>query len=411
MLSAAGVAVAVATIVFAFSIQKRYPKIHRPMMINEKPQSKALSSDISEPTIVNLMVYNQKRKGSLLPQDYLEHLATFANLNRAVAIKVYETEILWKEKEIKVKVSGISGPGIDQEGLFFEYPPDITQVPRLEETSSTSEGNPAPTDTAQGHGPLPLKRGQILISSELALSFGINKGDTIFFNGNIYKVKDINKQRGSREDSVIWMPMQEIRKLCKLQGDQVNAVFIYGLQIPRMETDNFISEIKQLVPATEIIPFTNKTASGKGIGSGEDNLQSFNKNKASIERLKKQSLYFVPGILFLAALWVAILAGFNTVHRQKEIKTLYIMGCKTLKSFTILIMRGFLIGLIGGITGIIVGIAFSLQFAYNTGAETPTIFSISSINPVIFFPSLVLLTLILTTAVASPSALKALKKI
>ena len=356
------------------------------------------------------MISSPNIKTSTLPKDYPERLATFANLNAAVAVRVYETEILWKEKETKVKISGVSAPGAEQEGLFFEYPPDINQVPRFEDAGSKTKGNSTATKKAK-RSRLPLKEGEVIIGSELALSFGINKGDTIFFNGNIFKVKKINIKKGTGNDYVIWMSMQDVRTLSNLKGDPVNAVFIYGLRVPRMETDTFISEIKQLVPTTTIIPFTNKTASGKGIGTGGENHQTFKKNKASIERLKKQSLYFAPGILFLASLWVAILAGFNAVHRQKEIRVLHTMGCKTLKLFTILIMRGVLIGLIGGITGIIAGITFSLQFAADSGAETPTIFSISSLNPLIFFPSLILLTLILTTAAASPSAMKAVKKI
>ena len=71
---------------------------------------------------------------------------------------------------------------------------------------------------------------------------------------------------------------------------------------------------------------------------------------------------YVPSIMGLSVLWIALLFMSNVRERQSEIGILRAIGLKASKILSLFLLKAIIMGLIGAILGILAGLMISLMF-------------------------------------------------
>jgi len=169
--------------------------------------------------------------------------------------------------------------------------------------------------------------------------FKLQPGSTIVVRGERLQVKGVLKETGSKDDVTVFVPMQLAQRLYKT-GDKVSyvAVKVDNLAL----TDQYIQTIKETV--------------NLGVVSDKQMLKSV----LSIVGTVNITLQMIAAVSVLAAAFGIINTMMTaTYERKREIGILQALGAKQRTIFTIFLLESGFYGVIGGITGVVVGLLVS----------------------------------------------------
>lgn len=220
----------------------------------------------------------------------------------------------------------------------------------------------------------PVPDGTIIFGYELHKSLNIKVNDKIDLMGKTFTVKNCYTERGTKDDITAWISLKDAQKLLKKEG-QINAILALKCLCANSELATIRKEVAEILPGTQIIERGSKMIAREEARTqvAKEAKMTLQKEKEGMESIgrerKKLVSILIPVILFACALWVAFMGFINVRSRREEIGILRAVGVSSRSIFMLFSFKHFLIGVIGGFTGLILAgiLTFSLT------ASTPSI--------------------------------------
>ncbi len=178
----------------------------------------------------------------------------------------------------------------------------------------------------------------LVIGSGISQQFKLNLMDELTIRGERLPVKGILKETGGRDDVAIFMPLSVAQKLYGA-GDKVSFVAVKVDDISK--TDEYILKIQE--------------AANVAVVSDKQLLKSV----LSIVGTVSFTLQLIAVVAILAASFGIINTMMTAIYeRKREIGILQAIGAKNKTIFKIFLLESGFYGLLGGITGLAIGIVF-----------------------------------------------------
>jgi putative ABC transport system permease protein len=205
----------------------------------------------------------------------------------------------------------------------------------------------------------PVPDGTIILGHELHKSLNIKVNDKIDLMGKTFTVKNCYQERGSKDDITAWISLKDAQTLLKKKG-LINAI----LALKCLCADNTLPVIRKEVAA--ILPGTQVIEQGSKIVAREEartqvaeeaelTLRKEAQGREIIGREKRRMITaLIPVILLACSLWVALMGFINVRSRREEIGILRAIGVSARTIFMLFTWKHVFIGIIGGISGIVV---------------------------------------------------------
>ncbi len=189
----------------------------------------------------------------------------------------------------------------------------------------------------------------VYLGYEVAKVFNLERGDTINLFGNKFTVAKTLTENGSDNDIKIFAPLHEVQSMLNMEGkiNEIKALDCLCLIDSHTDAIQLLrDQLDEVLPEGKVI--LNQTIA-----------VAREKQRHMFER------YFamlIPVLLFVAAIWIGILAFFNVKERQQEIGILRAVGYGAGKIAWLFFGRALLLGFIGAVLGFIIGTLFSLIY-------------------------------------------------
>ncbi len=189
----------------------------------------------------------------------------------------------------------------------------------------------------------------VYLGYEVAKAFNLEQGDTINLFGNKFTVAKTLTENGSDNDIKIFAPLHEVQSMLNMEGkiNEIKALDCLCLIDSHTDAIQLLrDQLDEVLPEGKVI--LNQTIA-----------VAREKQRHMFER------YFamlIPVLLFVAAIWIGILAFFNVKERQQEIGILRAVGYGAGKIAWLFFGRALLLGFIGAVLGFIIGTLFSLIY-------------------------------------------------
>lgn len=229
----------------------------------------------------------------------------------------------------------------------------LTVVPFLTEKTAINN-NPVPvngvaTDLAKDFKGWQLEQGEYfsapddafaVVGAAAAEQFQLKPGSQLTIRGERIPVKGILKQTGSRDDFTIFLPLALTQRLFKA----VDRVSYLSVKVDDLAlTDSYIEQIKE--------------AAGLGVVSDKQMLKSVLGIVGSVNI----TLQLIAAVSVLAAAFGIVNTMMTaTYERKREIGILQALGARQSTIFTLFVLESGFYGVIGGATGVLVGMLTSV---------------------------------------------------
>jgi len=251
-----------------------------------------------------------------------------------------------------------------------------------------------------------VPKGQLIAGHGVGKKLGLKKDQAVKLLGRDFKVAKIHAERGTLDDSSVWLNLNEAQELLKMQN-VINAILALECNCATVDRVGEIrAELAGILPGTQIIERGSKAlaraeARNKAKQQADTDLKveaalarkilteqmeeakSTLKNQqvVNVKAIKKQAAEYqaflaaeqtkrnrlrsqkerfaailIPLAMAAAALWIGLLAYGNARRRQSEIGILRAIGLRTSQVLTLLLGKAFYLGLLGAILGVGAGL-------------------------------------------------------
>lgn len=278
------------------------------------------SADIDAPTI---------------PEEYVERIATSTlagvdnmspKLTRRITIKGQKfvlTGILPKNELV-------SKPIWQNSGLFGS---------ELKASCGTN-----PTNESLGYKEEKLQRKSIdslgmddcMMGFSAAKRLHVKENETVTIEGKSFKVAKIISETGTIDDDRIFANLHAVQELLGIK-DQISAIEIMGCC--NAISDGLLGKLRNILPDTKI------TTIGQIVSTQIETNKMMN----------KVSLIFLIIIIFVGGISIGNFMWANVNERRKEIGMLRMIGFSKRIIYKMLLTKAFILGIIGGLIGYILG--------------------------------------------------------
>ena len=182
-----------------------------------------------------------------------------------------------------------------------------------------------------------------VVGAAAAEQFKLQPGSTIVVRGERLQVKGVLKETGGRDDVTLFLPMPLAQRLYKA----IDRVSYLAVKVDNLAlTDSYILKIKEAV--------------NLGVVSDRQMLKSV----LSIVGTVNMTLQMIAAVSVLAAAFGIINTMMTaTYERKREIGILQALGARRRTIFTIFLLESGFYGVIGGATGVVVGLFVSIAAA------------------------------------------------
>ncbi|MBE0503153.1 MAG: ABC transporter permease [Desulfuromonadales bacterium] len=219
----------------------------------------------------------------------------------------------------------------------------------------------------------------VMLGSAAARQFELKPGGSVTIRGEILPILGILGETGGRDDATIFLPLPLAQRLFNA-ADNVSYAAIRVENLA--ETERYIEEIR--------------VATGLGVVSDKQMLQSV----LSIVGTVNITLQMIAAVAVIAAAFGIVNTMMAaTYERKREIGILQALGARRRTIFTLFMLESGFYGLIGGLTGVIFGLAtatlatpYISQNAFTTlvkGSGSGSLLDLNIIISSIFFSALV----------------------
>ncbi|HBA89236.1 MAG TPA: ABC transporter permease [Geobacter sp.] len=182
-----------------------------------------------------------------------------------------------------------------------------------------------------------------VVGSAAAELFKLDTGSTITVRGESIPVKGVLKETGGRDDVTVFLPLPLAQRLYKAS----NKVSYLAVKVDNLAlTDRYVEQIRE--------------ATNLGVVSDKQMLKSV----LSIVGTVNITLQMIASVSVLAAAFGIVNTMLTaTYERKREIGILQALGATQRTIFTIFLLESGFYGIIGGATGVVLGLLVSITAA------------------------------------------------
>ena len=206
----------------------------------------------------------------------------------------------------------------------------------------------------------PVAPGEIVLGYELHRSLDLKKGDSVKFMGRTFKVSECYDERGSKDDITVWINLETAQKMMNKPGE-INAILALKCMCAPDQLADLRQEIGTILPGTKLIEKGSRiiTRAEARRRAKTEALAAIAAEKETRLKLRSEMEQFnavlIPVVLAGCGLMIAFLFWTNARERKSEIGILRAIGVGTGKILSLFIVRAFIMGVIGGFIGLLIG--------------------------------------------------------
>jgi len=314
-----------------------------------------------------------------MPEEYAERLAKASILSINHVLPILTQKIRWPERDLEVILIGTRG-----------------EVPLVGRSPKKPLLDAVPPGT-------------MIVGYEVAKKLKLKEGQQVAFMGRQFQIKKVHEERGTADDSTIWISLGEAQELLGKQN-LINAIMALECRCAWANVTRVRQDLAAVLPGTRVIE-----RGPKALARAEARQRAAEEAQAALERERRArqqlraqrrrvAAVLVPLVLIGSAVWIALLMFGNVRERRAEIGILRAIGLRSLHVLVVFLGKAVLIGLVGSVLGYAAG--------FLLGAAVGDLgLSASSLRQ-LFAPSLLFLSVVLApilSALASwlPSLLAA----
>ncbi len=205
---------------------------------------------------------------------------------------------------------------------------------------------------------------EIILGFEVHQRLGLKPGDKATFQGREFTVGKCYPQRGSIDDSTVWLNLGVAQEMFGLQN-LLHGIWALECHCAGDRITQIRQEIEGILPGTQVVErFDRALARAEARSRAEVTAkESLEQETASRAQLHAQQERFaamlVPVTTVLSGAWVALLSMANVRRRRTEIGLLRALGLRTGQVFRVFWTKSLLVGLAGALVGVIAGQAIA----------------------------------------------------
>ena len=181
-----------------------------------------------------------------------------------------------------------------------------------------------------------LNTDECYVGSAISKLLNLKEGGKLNILNSDFKVKKIINETGTADDDRVFIHLHRAQQILKIES-QVSAIEIMGCC--NAISDGLLSKLRNILPDTRV------TTIGQIVST------QIETNKM----MKKISLIFLIIILFVGGISIGNFMWANVNERRREIGMLKMIGFRKSIIFELFLIKAFILGVIGGILGFIIG--------------------------------------------------------
>jgi ABC-type lipoprotein release transport system permease subunit len=223
--------------------------------------------------------------------------------------------------------------------------------------------------------------GTMVLGYQVHTQQQLKKGDQVTLLGKEFTVNELHPQRGTADDSTVWINLSEAQELLKRQN-LVNAIL--ALECNCAAPDR-IGQIRQEI--AEILPGTQVIERGRpALARAEARNKAKQVAVSSMKQHESFAAVLVPLVVVTSAVWIGFLTFSNVRQRHEEIGILRAIGFRSTQILRIFLGKALFVGLLGAAIGYTAG--FLLGAAYGDSLSSASLATL-------FAPELLLLAIVI----------------
>jgi len=276
--------------------------------------------------------YSADLEGEELPENYVDKITT-SDLQGVDNLSPKLTFPVTIDRE-KVHLTGIlpknefrTTPMWETAGTIFSLPEGCGSIP-VAISNNRTDIRKRVIDS--------LAPDEVLVGSEVASRLNLSKGNRLKIRGKEFSVTAILAETGTVDDARIFAHLHTVQRLFG-KGHVVNVIEMIGCC--KEISKGLIAGLNKLLPDARVVTI-------KQIVSTQQNTNNM---------MNKFSLIFLIIIVLVGGVSIANYMFANVYERRKEIGVLLAIGATPGKVSSLILMKSFILGLLGGIIGYFVG--------------------------------------------------------
>jgi putative ABC transport system permease protein len=184
---------------------------------------------------------------------------------------------------------------------------------------------------------------EALIGADVATLLDIGEGKSLALLGRTFKISAVLPQTGTVDDSRVFAHLHTVQEMTN-QGAVINAIEIVGCC--QEISAGLVQKINKLLPDAKVVTVTQIV----------DTQVKTKRIMASL------STVFLAIIVLVGGASIANYMYANVFERRREIGTLMALGAGSSVILRMFLLKGLLLGLVGGIGGYVLGTVFAVTF-------------------------------------------------
>jgi|GEM_PF-108539 len=316
-------------------------------------------------------LYTQGTLSKTMPAEFAKRLSNSDVITINHLLPMVMTKLHWKEYQQDIILIGTQG-----------------EIPLKERALKKPLQKQVPKNT-------------IVLGYEVHTRNNLKKGDKVKLMGETLTVSATYDQRGNKDDSSVWINLEQAQKLLKKEN-LINGMLALECNCATIDRVGEIrKDIERILPGTQVVEhgppaLARAEARNKAAQAAKDDLervvqqgihsieqekiaarQTLRREKQSRESLRTQRESFVgilvPIIIAASAIWIGLLTYGNMRQRQSEIGILRAIGLRSSQILTIFLSKSVLVGILGSMLGYILGFGIGMAWGgIRAGSATAT---------------------------------------
>lgn len=212
---------------------------------------------------------------------------------------------------------------------------------------------------------VPVPEGGVVVGHELHKSNNLVVGDKIKILGQNFTITQCNEERGNKDDITFWINLKMAQSMLNRQNE-INAILALKCHCSGNEISQIRTEVSKILPGTQVVEEASKVvtraeARDRATKEAKQAIESETVHRLQMRNEQEQfAAIYVPSIMGLSVLWIALLFMANVRDRQSEIGILRATGVRAKIILSLFLLKAVVMGLIGSLLGIIVGLLISV---------------------------------------------------
>jgi putative ABC transport system permease protein len=216
---------------------------------------------------------------------------------------------------------------------------------------------------------LAVPPGKAVVGFDLARDLKLKPGDTLRLMGRDFTIHKCRPQRGSAENSTIWVDLKAGQEMLGMEG-RINAIEALQCLCKDLTVEQFKAkvagylndDVQVVVRQNEV---TLRAKARKGVADEHATAMAVAKKDRDSLRRAREGLaaLLVPLVLLGSAVWIGFLTLSNVRERSSEIGILRAIGVGSRRILSVFLARALLTGLLGAVAGYALALVVSVVAA------------------------------------------------